>query len=414
MKRFSIQDKCRVNTNKEADTFVGIKCEDGDISINFPLGYDVSYDDDKELHKDILLLFNTIRTTTGRRDSEIENGHKAYNETAFPIQAYMSVIYDFYARGYYKERERKHNVARRGKINWNRTIKTQKPCIQNGNAFYLDFIVNKNTINSDQMITHIHEYCVYESFSKIGWLFTSSMPERPKIKFNERLFRTVLKEKIGSTYNDKNKALFLSMLAIIDYRGSNCKNKNFKYGTYRFEYVWEDLIDRVYGILNKQDYFPVTYWKVAEKEYSNAPLEPDTIMIYNGNVYVLDAKYYKYGATKEVKDLPESTSINKQITYAEYIAEQEKYTKIHGEGFKVYNAFLMPFNSIGNNWRTNGNLLRIGEAYGEWKSNKKSYEKVQGILIDVKHLMKISTRQNLDEIISLANKIQQYVERENV
>ena len=47
MKRFSIQDKCRVNTNKEADTFVGIKCEDGDISINFPLGYDVSYDDDK-------------------------------------------------------------------------------------------------------------------------------------------------------------------------------------------------------------------------------------------------------------------------------------------------------------------------------------------------------------------------------
>ena len=85
MKRFSIQDKCRVNTNKEADTFVGIKCEDGDISINFPLGYDVSYDDDKELRKDILLLFNTIRTTTGRRDSEIENGHKAYNETAFPI-----------------------------------------------------------------------------------------------------------------------------------------------------------------------------------------------------------------------------------------------------------------------------------------------------------------------------------------
>ena len=137
-------------------------------------------------------------------------------------------------------------------------------------------------------------------------------------------------------------------------------------------------------------------------------------MIYKNKYYVLDAKCYKYGRTGSQNDLPDSSSINKQITYAEYIAEQEKYTKIHGEGFKVYNAFLMPFNSIGNNWRTNGNLLRIGEAYGEWKSNKKSYEKVQGILIDVKHLMKISTRQNLDEIISLANKIQQYVERENV
>ena len=52
---FKLRDKCSVNTNWNADTFVGIKCEKGDYSIHFPLGFHVS-DTDKELRKDILLL----------------------------------------------------------------------------------------------------------------------------------------------------------------------------------------------------------------------------------------------------------------------------------------------------------------------------------------------------------------------
>lgn len=408
MGQFSIRDKCRVNTNWDADVFVGIKCENNDISVNFPLGYSVSQDD-KELRKDILLLLNTIRTTTAKKDSEVTEGHKVYNDTAFPIQAYMAVIYDFYSRGYYKEREVIYNIAKRGKIDWNRTIKTQKAYIQNDNAYYLDFVTKKNTVNNDEIITLVHEFCVYESFSKIGWLFTSSIPERPKLKYNKKLFRTVLREKIANTFNDKNKALFISMLAIIDYQGSEQSKKNFRYGTYRFEYVWESMIDKVYGITGKEEYFPKTYWNVTGQEHPNASLEPDTIMVCNGTVYVLDAKYYKYGATGRVGDLPESTSINKQITYGEYIAKHDKFKKIYGEDFKVYNAFLMPFNSLSQRWKTDINVLRVGEAYGDWKQNRKSYEKVQGIVIDIKHLMKISTRQNEEEIIKLADKIEQFV-----
>lgn len=408
MGQFSIRDKCRVNTNWDADVFVGIKCEDNDISINFPLGYDISKND-KDLRKDILLLLNMIRTTTARKDSDIIEGYKAYNEIAFPIQAYMTVIYDFYSRGYYKEREVIYSVAKRGKIDWNRTIKTQKAYIQNDSVYYLDFVTKKNTVNNDEIITLIHEYCVYESFSKIGWLFTPSIPKKPRIKYNEKLFRALLKQKIANTFNDKNKSLFINMLAIIDYRGSGYSNKSFKYGTYRFEYVWEAMIDKVYGIAGKEEYFPKAYWNIAGEEYPNASLEPDTIMVCNGAVYVLDAKYYKYGASGRVGDLPESTSINKQITYGEYIAEQDKFKKIYGEDFKVYNAFLMPFNSLNQRWKSEVNVLRIGEAYGDWKQNCKSYEKVQGILIDIKHLMKISTRQNEEEIIKLAEEIAQFV-----
>lgn len=48
-------------SNREMDTFVGVKdVNDGDISINFPLGYHIS-EDDNELRKDIMLFtYNTF------------------------------------------------------------------------------------------------------------------------------------------------------------------------------------------------------------------------------------------------------------------------------------------------------------------------------------------------------------------
>lgn len=266
-------------------------------------------------------------------------------------------------------------------------------------------MTKKNTINENEIISLIHEYCVFESFAKVGWPFTSKLPKEPRIRFRYKLFYSVLRDKIASTYNDRNRKLFTEMLAIVDYKGSNNSDNKFKYGTYRFEYVWEALIDRVYGIENKDQYFPKTSWIIKGKSYDNACLEPDTIMIYNGNVYVLDAKYYKFGATGRPSDLPESTSINKQITYGEYIAEQDKFKKLHGECFQVYNAFLMPYAALPDK-----NINNIGVAISSWKSNQKSYEKILGILVDVKHLMKVGMTQNEQEMIELVNEIEKVLE----
>lgn len=47
MRKVDIRSKCRVNSNCEKDTFVGLRCSDGDISINFPIGYHISEDDNE-------------------------------------------------------------------------------------------------------------------------------------------------------------------------------------------------------------------------------------------------------------------------------------------------------------------------------------------------------------------------------
>jgi hypothetical protein len=205
-----------------------------------------------------------------------------------------------------------------------------------------------------------------------------------------------LKQKIEAAFNDRNRKLFKDMLAIVEYTGDNNAAMDYKYGTNRFEYVWESLIDKVYGIPNKDVYFPKTRWRVGGKEYENACLEPDTIMLWNGNVYVLDAKYYKYGMTRRPSDLPESTSINKQITYGEYIAEQDRFKKLHGDKFQVYNAFLMPFAA------ENEEIVNIGAAVSDWKSNRKIYEQIQGIVVDVKYLMRVVVPKGENELEKLA------------
>lgn len=387
MAKSTIRERCHVNTNINEDTFVGIKCVNGDFSVNFPIGYDIEKDD-RLLRKDILLLISVLSHNTDRKDSEI-NRTVSYNEVDFPLQAYLYVISDFYDRDYYKEREIAYGISKRGKINWRRTVKTRKPLIQSGDIYYLDFVTKKNAVNDNELITLIHKFCVYESFSKLGWLFSSFIPERPKIKFNKKFFISVVKTKLSTTFNDKNRELFANMLAILSSLGDDGPATDYRYGTTRFEYIWESMINKAYGINNKEDYFPKTTWILGEQERINSVLEPDTIMIWNTKIFILDAKYYKFGWTGKPEHLPETASINKQITYGEYVAEANKFVLKDGSHPVVYNAFLMPYNSFGKVFHTEKNIHYIGTAISDWKASDgtRPYEQVQGILLDVKTLM---------------------------
>lgn len=398
-------ERCCVNTNKESDVFVGIQKVEDTYQINFPLGFHIS-DTEKLLRKDILLLLNVLAQNTDRKESEVSAGIRGNNQESIPIYAYLYLIKDFYERGYYKEKETFYGDDKRGKINWSRTIKNHKPIVQNNKPYYLDFTVQKNTVNENEQITLIHKYCVYESFEKFGWLFTSFLPRKPKVDLTIKMMLEIVNRKIQNTFNDRNRQLFFRMKDVLRSIGDDARTE-FRYGTTRFEYVWEKMIDRAFGIHGKEIYFPKTQWDLNNgKIYKNASLEPDSIMQFDDKIYVLDAKYYKYGQTGIVSHLPESTSINKQITYGEYIAETDKFMK-NGEHPIVYNAFIMPFDANGDIFPSDGPICYIGTARSDWKKGNKKYENIIGMLMDVKYLMKLNQRQEQSEIIRLANLIEQ-------
>lgn len=400
----SLFDRCRTNTNIDNDVFVGIRRRDKYYEINFPLGYHRS-EDEKGLRRDILSLINTLAKYTEKKESEIYFGLNQDDSTGIPVQSYLYLIKDFYERGYYKERDTNRQVAKRGRIDWSRTIKNQRPLLQDDEAYYLDFVVRRSTVNENELITIVHKNCVYESFYKFGWLFTSFIPQKPRIKLNKRIMLSVVNNKLQNTFNDRNKQLFNNMIAVINAMKDDEKSE-FQYGTNRFEYVWERMIDRAFGIANKADYFPKTTWTLSNgKKHDNASLEPDTIMLVNDKIYVLDAKYYKFGWSGIPGHLPETSSINKQITYGEYIAEENRFI-INGHHPIVYNAFIMPYDSKGKRFPTGSPIHYIGSATSDWKGGDKKYENVLGILMDVKYLMDIESRKDELEIIKLAELIE--------
>jgi hypothetical protein len=402
----NLRDICHVCTNRENDRFVGIKANTDGVSVSFPLGYRLPpvTHNEQDLRRDILHLIFILKSFTSNSEGRLSsNSFCEQHKVEFPINAYITIISDFLMRSYYKETEISYITRNAGKTNWKKTIQKHLPLIQsNGSAVYTKFEVRNTSPNTKSLISLAHECCVYEAFQKLGWLFSSIQPRKPQLSLsqNRKMFINIIRDKLLHTFIDNNRRLFQSMLDMLNNFDEETPQNNYYFGTNHFEYVWEKLIDKAFGVKNKSKFFPHTHWRYLPKNrnsaHDNFALEPDTIMITNirgkQRVFVLDAKYYRFGVTGIPYHLPASSSINKQITYGEFVNTNTEY---NGDE-DVYNAFLMPYNSEpydkdnipnGNRLGLKGDFVSIGEAYGEWKTLGKSYETVQGILVDSRFLM---------------------------
>lgn len=398
---FSLFDACSYNASLiEKDYFVGIKYENDALRVNFPLGYKKASTED-ELKKDVLNLIGVLSSLSDANESFIQAQKIAHKENVvFPIHAYLYLIKEFLTNGYYFEKEVVYTKSTNGKANWAKTAKQVKPLLQDDSVFYTEFITRKIKHNENELISQIHQYCVWESFSKIGWLFSSFMPVRPRLKFNKNLFLSIIKTKLSQTFNEKTMLLVSYMIDVIEFLDKSGDSKNFTYGTNEFEYIWENMVDSAFGEKNKTKYYPHCYWDIDGKEYSSDQLEfkqsalrPDTIMITdkgteNQKTFVLDSKYYRYGESKQLNHLPMSGSIIKQIAYAEYIENKENSGELTHKSKAIYNAFIMPYESK----KMDENMKFVGSARTDYKTGDKTYYKIKAILVDTKWLMENHNR----------------------
>lgn len=416
---FDLRKSCHVNTNEDGDRFVGVKADINNAIVYFPLGYQLP-DDDRLLRRDIRSLFGLLFAFSYKEDRMIR-GKKFVqaHPVDFPIQAFLDVI-DYFMENsghYYTETEKRYKTDTKGKIDWKRTAKSQRAFIKDGQPIYTKFEVEYQSPLDNQLITQIHKYCVYVAYQRLGWLYTNQQINNPGITLNEsnkRVFIQELQRKYYDTNKDRDKKLFKSMKAMIEFIDDRVLDKSYYFGTDNFEYVWEKLIDKVFGENNKEDYFPKAVWVErhgANKTTETHALMPDTIMVYNDKVYILDAKYYRYGDTHNPEHLPDSSSINKQITYGEYIetpdpANPSKPTIAHQS---LFNAFLMPYNSESNLFETKDRFVNVAEATGKWRTNLKYYEKIQGIVVDVRYLIHNYIGNHDEDKALLAKSIEQYL-----
>lgn len=411
----NLQDRCKVATQEDGDRFVGIEADADGAWIYFPLGYRKA-DSDEEIRNDILNLLYIINEFKDTEEGILAIDNKeSSNIVEFPLNAYLEIISYFMQNGYYIESDPIYKTRNKGNISWSRTIKKQKPFIQENidgsfSPIYTQFTVKEFTPNEDKEIIYINKHCVYESFKKLGWIFTSYVPPKPNGILDKKRFLPVLYNKLANTFNDSEKKLFQAMIEILEKMDNYDNRKQSYFGTENFEHIWERLIDNAFGIPNKEDYYPRAKWILPQGVFKSKlkhALKPDTIMKNADEIYVIDAKYYKYGRTNHPSDLPKSSDVNKQITYAEFIPIN--YEDIDENN--IYNAFLMPYNKEKNKINSNENFVNVGEVVGDWRTNKLNYEHIQGFLVDVKYLMYNYKGNRESRILQLAEAIKTSCEK---
>ena len=407
----NLRDRCHVISGDDGDSFVGVKADTDDAIIYFPIGYQLP-EDDVDLRIDVQNLFGVLSVFM-KEDKVIEaRKFEAPQTVDFPIHAYLKVITSFLRTGrYYIESDPEYKTGTKGNTSWPRTVREQRALVQkNGSLVFTNMTVRSVTPNADKQITQIHRFCVYEAFDKLGWLYVPFKPEQPGPHPTIKESIYILTKKLAASHNDNEQELFRAMKNMLEYMDEKNLDKQYFFGTDYFERIWERMIDKAFGIEDKALYFPRTRWLLdygADKV--KTPLYPDSIMIFRDKYYVLDAKCYRYGWTGDADHLPNGADINKQITYGEYI---ERTRGVPNN--ELFNAFVMPYNMADNLFGLTSPSGNIGEAIGDWKTNMKNYERIQGIVIDTRFLMYNYIGMPEQQKKELAESIEKVLTRGNV
>ena len=157
-------------------------------------------------------------------------------------------------------------------------------------------------------------------------------------------------------------------------------DRQFLFGTEKFENVFEKLIDKIFCNTDKEDFYPRTEWNLQEGGNYPIPypLQPDTIMIHNKKVYIIDAKYYSHSTQVQYdKHTLHSNNLYQIFTYVKNKAFELTEKGVTVSGLLLYaktDEDIVP----DNEYRMSGNMIgaRTLDLNMEFEGIKKQLESI--------------------------------------
>lgn len=372
----------------KSNSFVGIKIDEGIVKVFVPK----VFREDEDWKKDIRLFLKSIEIAKTKNTENINKGSNN-TENVWPIDSYLWLINDYLENGLYYNREKKISRSNSGKIEWKRTLQ-QVPIYSDGNIIYDQLITSKMTPAND-MITHIYKLCLRQSIDKIGWLFNYNFHIQIDqiVSIKEMIMR--VRKELNETFDDIKRIRFNHMLNILKTtEGDNMLSSHYSYGITNYYYVFETMVDMLFdGIAGdeKKKYDPNGYWQLnGQSRFLASRLRPDTILKRNDKTYILDAKMYQYGATHDRSKLPETQSLQKQITYGDFVSNNLMDKNIRNAFILPYNKCLKSFINDPDAMKYNdSNLVYFGYAYVDWRDDEdfQDYDNIYAFGIDFNYLL---------------------------
>lgn len=378
--------------NKRESRFIGFNYDEDNSKFFFPCQYQIGEAEKKKEARKILSLIKKAQKDYlyGGKSSEL-----------FQFHSMMWLINDFIENGYYVEKEKITKVATAGKINWKKTIKANSVLYASDRIVYKDFARNKTRINDSEIIAQIYKCVLKYSVEKLGFIFGISQVQDSVFSTTESEVSYMvycLERELSQTFVSYKKLLINHLLSILKCAKDKTQGAGFSLFDKEFEYVFECLVNFTFGTENVKNFYSRATYVFEKETHTASRLRPDTIMRDKDDYYIIDSKYYNYGYTKKAKDLPESSSVTKQIAY-------NKYNETNlGKKFK--SVFLLPYAS-----KDEKALEYVCYAHAQKEATGLSHDqKVAVCLVDLKTLVDVylssdtQKAQNLQsELIKLVN-----------
>lgn len=383
--------------------YIGFDLESNAGRFVFPCRYVASWQEDaadaereKEQKEDAKKIISLIK----RVQKEFSLGGSG--DESFQFYSMIWLIRDYIDNGYYTETERIVRRGDNGRIDWKYTLRHSGIYFDGNNLLYRDFYVQKNRLDEANFLAQIYKCCLAYSAQCLGFLYNVSQTERSVFRIDSAsdvgFMCYHVQNELGRTFNSYKQMLLRHLLTILKGRQGKIRAVSLCMHDKEFEYVFEFLINSVFGTENVQDFYNEYGYEIADKWFSASKLRPDTIMqnpmksqpdekTSKADFYVIDAKYYNYGYTKNPRDLPQASAIAKQIGYNYYLRDNYKRTVF-------YSIFLLPFAKGDENepikyigYATNN--VRSSSSNKDEKRNDENMNKVAACLIDLKTLVDV-------------------------
>ena len=396
----------KINFVEKSTDFVGIKLNKDEIEIYVPQ----VFRKEENYKRDLLLFLNSISLAKTVELEKVKKGNK--ESQIWPFDSYLWMIKDYLENGYYYNLEKKYSNSYNGKIEWKKTLRNL-PIYSGGNIIYDKLVTSKMSASND-MIAQIYKLCLKQSIDRIGWLYNYNLYVEVQQLVSTTEMISIVQKELLNTFDDIKRMRFNHMLKILKVAdGDNVVSSSSTYGIKNYYYVFETMVDMLFNGIkdDKKKYNPNGYWKLNnKKEKIASSLRPDTILKRNGATYILDAKMYQYGVTHNTNDLPETQSIQKQITYGDYVCNIIKDRKVR-------NAFILPCNKELKEFKNDedvlkyndGDLAYFGYARADWRedNNFQDYDHVYAYGIDFNYLLRNYKKIDTDMIDSLCASIEE-------
>lgn len=320
------------------------------------------------LEKSIAIKENRLQTQL-----ELETETADHNSK---LAVAVTLIEDYLANGVYTNMKNRRSLCGNGEIDWQHTINTVDPVIQDEAPYYFDYWTTDRITNTETLIARLHEAIIKDcSISLAQWGLDELLELETPMPYEGELsdfgdkdaIVAIINQALSLQFVTQKQNLLKLMRTYVEMENTSITDGVSMFGTGSFHAVWEKVCGTVFGnqlyesindeLLPDEMKKQITKWSDIEarakwcidkdtiddgspEEKDASKLRPDFVALDEKKniLYILDAKYYVPVFNGNcITACPGVGDVNKQHLY-----QLTYHPLIMKNQWKVVNAFLMP------------------------------------------------------------------------